>query len=69
MKAEPRSAGELQEATGLERTSLSHQLRVLREARLVSRERDGRKQLYRLADQHIACIIRDAIDHVSEGAR
>lgn len=62
----PRPAGELQELVELERTALSHQLRILREARLVIAERQGRRQLYRLADHHVAHIVRDAIAHVSE---
>ena len=66
---EPRTAGELQEETGLERTALSHQLRLLKEARLVVSERSGRRQLYRLADHHVAHIVRDAIAHVSEETR
>lgn len=63
---EPRTAGELQEALGLERTALSHQLRVLKEARLVTADRDGRHQCYTLADHHVAHIVRDAVAHVSE---
>jgi len=65
---EPRSAGTLQEALGLERTAMSHQLRVLRDARLVSATRDGRHQLYTLADHHVAHIVGDAIAHVSEAS-
>jgi DNA-binding transcriptional ArsR family regulator len=64
----PRTPGELQEALGLERTSLSHQLRLLREARLVTMTRDGRRRLYALADHHVAHIVRDALAHVREGA-
>ncbi len=63
---EPRSAGTLQEALGLERTAMSHQLRILRDARLVSATRDGRHQLYSLTDHHVAHIVGDAIAHVSE---
>lgn len=67
-EAEPRSASELQEATGLERTALSHQLRILKDARLVRTERDGRRRLYFLADHHVSHIVRDAILHVAEDA-
>ena len=65
-EAEPRSVGELQQSTGLERTALSHQLRILKEARLVRVERDGRRKMYSLADHHVAHIVRDAIVHVAE---
>ncbi|MEZ4317907.1 MAG: metalloregulator ArsR/SmtB family transcription factor [Myxococcota bacterium] len=63
----PRSAGELQEITGLERTALSHQLRVLREGDLVRTFREGRHVMYALADDHVAHIVGDALLHVQEG--
>jgi len=63
---QPRTAGELSEATGLEQTSMSHQLRLLREARLVKAHREGRHVYYRLADEHVAQIVRDAGAHVLE---
>lgn len=63
---EPRSAGELADATGLEQTAMSHQLRQLRDARLVVSTRDGRHVLYRLADHHVARMVQDALEHVSE---
>jgi len=65
-KAEPRSAGELATATGLEQTALSHQLHALREARLVESTREGRLRLYRLTDKHVAHIVRDALIHAEE---
>jgi len=65
----PRSSGELQELLGIERTSLSHQLRVLKEAQLVTVEVQGRRRLYSLADHHVAHIVRDAIAHVQEPRR
>ncbi|MCA9571005.1 MAG: helix-turn-helix transcriptional regulator [Myxococcales bacterium] len=66
IEEEPRTVGDLVEHTGVERTLLSHQLRALREARLVTREREGRRHLYRLADAHVAHIVRDALAHVVE---
>ncbi|MCB9674920.1 MAG: helix-turn-helix transcriptional regulator [Alphaproteobacteria bacterium] len=62
----PRSVSELQELTGLERTALSHQLRVLREGRLVRTEREGKHVLYALADDHVASIVGDALSHIEE---
>lgn len=64
---EPRAVGELAEATGIEQTAMSHQLRQLKDARLVRAEREGRHVLYRLTDQHVADIVRDALAHVREG--
>ncbi len=63
----PLSAGELASQLGLEQSAMSHQLRLLRDARLVSSDRQGRRVLYRLTDHHVAHIIGDALAHVSEG--
>lgn len=60
------SVGDLQEVTGLEQSALSHQLRVLREARLVVAARRGRLRVYSLADHHVAHIVRDAVLHAGE---
>jgi len=66
LREEPLSAGELARRLELEQSAMSHQLRLLRDARLVSGDRQGRQVLYRLADHHVAHIIGDALAHVSE---
>jgi ArsR family transcriptional regulator len=63
-----RSVFELQEATGLSQTAMSHQLRVLRDAHLVTATRAGRRVLYAIADHHVAHIVRDAVEHSAEGS-
>ena len=62
----PRTVGELRRLTGMESTALSHQLRILRTANLVTSEKQGRFRIYRLSDHHVAHIVRDAIAHVEE---
>lgn len=62
----PLSAGELADAVGAEQSSMSHQLRVLKEARLVRAERRGRHVLYALCDEHVACLVADAVTHAAE---
>ena len=47
---EPKTVGELNAVLGLEQSLLSHHLRILREAGLVTSERDGKAVLYRLAE-------------------
>ncbi|MCA9488701.1 MAG: helix-turn-helix transcriptional regulator [Myxococcales bacterium] len=64
------TVGELQEELGIERTALSHQLRILRDAALVRVTPEGKHKRYALADHHVAHIVRDAVAHVAEeGAR
>ncbi len=66
VEREPRSVGELVEATGVERTLLSHQLRTLRESRLVTQQPRGRQRLYGLADAHVRRLVGAALEHTAE---
>lgn len=47
-------------------SSISHQLRVLKQAGLVKGRRDGKTIWYSLADDHIQTIFNQALDHVTE---
>jgi DNA-binding transcriptional ArsR family regulator len=60
----PLSVSTLVPLSGLEQTALSHQLRALRTAQLVSSERRGKQIVYALADEHVGCILDDAIAHI-----
>lgn len=55
-------------ATVLQMTqsAISHQLRVLRQNRLVRTRRSGKTVYYSLADDHVKTIIQMGIDHISE---
>jgi len=57
---------DLAAATGVNRTTVSHQLRVLRQHRLVRRRRDGKVVYYALDDEHVTSLLRLASDHVGE---
>jgi len=47
----PKHVGEINKALGLEQTLMSHHLRVLRKAGLVTSARDGKAVLYSLAPE------------------
>lgn len=64
----PTSVGELVEALSIEQTAMSHHLRHLRDGRLVETERQGKRVVYRLVDEHVGCIVEDAIRHAAEEA-
>ena len=64
----PQSVGELRERVHMEQSALSHQLRVLRDARLVRGERQGKQVIYELVDHHVAHIVGDALSHVRDGS-
>lgn len=47
-------------------SAISHQLRVLKQARLVKYRRDGKTVYYSLADDHIQTIFDQAFEHIME---
>ena len=47
-------------------SAISHQLRILRSARLVNGRKAGKNVFYTLADEHIRWILEKTYDHISE---
>jgi ArsR family transcriptional regulator len=67
------SAGELcvhDLAAGMGRddTTISHQLRVLRNQRIVAMRKEGRVVYYRLVDSHIRQLLSVGLSHAQEPA-
>jgi ArsR family transcriptional regulator len=62
----PAAVHELVEDVGISQTLASQHLRILRAARLVQADRVGREVHYRLADEHVAHIVGDALIHTEE---
>lgn len=48
-------------------SAVSHQLRVLRAAKIVKFRKDGKNVFYSLDDDHVFSLMRDGIAHVQEG--
>lgn len=51
---------------GMTQSAISHQLRVLKQARLVSSRRDGKTIFYSICDAHVKTIFYHAMEHVME---
>ena len=47
-------------------SSISHQLRVLKQHRLVKFRRDGKTVYYSLADEHVETILNQGLEHIEE---
>ena len=62
----PHGVSALMDELGMEQSALSHQLRVLREHTLVKVERQGRRRVYALHDEHVAALLEDALRHVEQ---
>lgn len=57
---------DLSKLVGMTSSAVSHQLKILRIAKLVSCRRDGKTVFYALADDHVTTIIRQGLEHVNE---
>ncbi|MGH2533207.1 MAG: ArsR/SmtB family transcription factor [Thermomicrobiales bacterium] len=57
---------DLAAATGVNRTTVSHQLRVLRDHRIVRRRRAGKVIYYALDDEHVVSLLTMGVAHVEE---
>lgn len=51
---------------GMSQSAISHQLRTIKQARLVKNRREGKTIYYSLADDHVKTIIGMAIEHLEE---
>ena len=51
---------------GMSQSAVSHQLRILRDARLVQLRRDGKTVYYSLADAHVFTLLDVGLEHVAE---
>ena len=57
---------DIADQTGTTQSAVSHQLRTLKQARLVRFQRDGRNILYSLADDHVYTMLNQGMSHICE---
>ncbi len=50
----------------MNQSAVSHQLRILKQARLVKIRRDGKNMYYSLDDEHIEMILKLGTEHIVE---
>ncbi len=61
--------GDLATQLGVTESAVSHQLRLLRNIRIVRARRKGRMIFYALDDEHVLALFRQGLRHVQEGGR
>ena len=54
------------DVVGMEQSTVSHQLRVLRQENLVKVRREGKQSFYSLEDEHIKLIFEMGLEHILE---
>ena len=57
---------DLAEALNMNQSAVSHQLRILKQAKLVTGRREGKSVFYSLADDHVRTIIAEGREHIEE---
>ncbi len=60
----PVPVGVIAETLGLSQSLVSHNLRHMREVRLLRAERHGKEIHYAVDDDHVRCILQDLLEHV-----
>ena len=57
---------DLAEALNMTQSAISHQLKILKQSRLVKGRREGKSVFYSLADSHVRTIIAQGREHILE---
>ena len=57
---------DIAEALHMTQPAISHQLRILKQAKLVKSRREGKSVFYSLADGHVRTIIAQGREHIEE---
>ena len=57
---------DIAEALNMTQSAISHQLRILKQAKLVNARREGKSVIYSLADDHVRTIIAQGQEHICE---
>ena len=58
--------GDLAETLEMTQSAISHQLRILKQNKLVKSRREGKSIFYSLADDHVRTIIGQGREHIEE---
>ena len=57
---------DLAKALNMTQSAISHQLRILKQSKLVKSRREGKSIFYSLADEHVRTIIDQGREHIEE---
>lgn len=57
---------DLAEALNMTQSAISHQLKILKQSKLIKSRREGKSVFYSLADNHVRTIIDQGLEHIEE---
>lgn len=61
-----KSVGQLAEELGMTDSAISHQLKILKDSKLVRGRREGKQIYYALDDDHVLSILKQGMEHILE---
>ncbi|MBQ1303132.1 MAG: winged helix-turn-helix transcriptional regulator [Firmicutes bacterium] len=61
-----KNVGDIVQNVAVSQPTVSHQLRILKQAKLVKARRDGKSMYYSLDDDHVRTIINVGMEHLME---
>ncbi len=66
LEKEKMCVGDLSNALNMTKSAVSHQLKILKSAKLAKSEKNGKYVFYSLCDYHIKTVLEMALEHVKE---
>ena len=66
LMGESRCVADIADIVGATQSAVSHQLRTLKQARLVKFQRDGKNVIYSLSDDHVYTMLAQGMTHICE---
>ena len=62
-----KSVSEIVQLVGMSQSAVSHQLRILKDANILKREKVGKAVFYSIADNHVETIVKNGLVHMQHG--
>lgn len=66
LMGQDRCVADIADIIGVSQSAVSHQLRTLKQARLVKFQRDGKNIIYSLSDDHVYTMLAQGMTHICE---
>lgn len=66
LQKKEKSVGNIALALDMEQSAISHQLKTLKDSRLVKARREGKSMVYSLDDPHVFSLLKQVLTHVRE---
>ena len=57
---------DIAQVLNMTQSAISHQLKILKQSKLVKNRREGKAVFYSLADGHVKTIMKQGLDHIEE---